>query len=346
MQAKPHRNALRNLQLAAVAVALASALTTKATSQNFRSAPKISGSANLPDPLSLEPALKIGQRWLVVSRREVDAVDVFGSDGIFVARLPGKLDGIKGVPRVAIASVGDSTLIMLDRRTRLLASYILRRSAPPLLISVRPVIRNYVDMCALGGRLFMYSPEGGGAIDAMFLGSGKIRHSWVVVGVRRPRVEEELNEARIVCSSDRSKVFVASTLLGNVKAFDLSGNLVWSAQIRGFKTVATKGEKGRSFGLVSPVGGYHSLFKAVMFKPSRLLLQYATLDNAVVRRWGELAPILSVVLDGGDGHELARTSNLPFGVVGDGESLYAFDRSTERLTPQPFSLGLRSGNAR
>jgi hypothetical protein len=304
----------------------------------------IAGRSGIRDPTALEPAVRLRNGWLAVARNEIAAVDVFSGSGLFVTRLPHKEDGIAAVPRVALAVIRGDTLVLLDRRSRRLAFYSSSRRSPMELVRISALDKRYTDMCALRDRIILFRETAGGVIDAFDLDSLRALHELVAVAPPRPKVEEPLNDSRLACDPSRRAFFVANSFSGRVRAYSSAGRLLWESEIANHVSALAKLDGGRSFGLVSPPGGYHVLARVLVAARSALIIQFSEHTDKL-RPWGELGRILTVVLNTEDGREVGRTLAAPLIIATDQVGFLSFD-SGGQLVSHPLDVQRKMPDAR
>lgn len=281
----------------------------------------IVGAAAIRGGISLEPAVRTSRGDLVVSRRELAAVEVYDRRGRLVGRLPRRGDNVLALPPIALDMLPGDTLVLLDRRSRTLALYALVQGREPELTRRISLLRQYDDLCALQGRVALLSSVSG-SIDMLDVGRSKVSHTWSTL----PRLESSVargpRNARLVCNPSREQVYVVGMTTPRLRAFDRTGSLVW-ARLLSFPQPRHSSGSSRNSGRVVATADY-ALVRAVLIDPSSLLVQFRPVlpDH---ERWGQDGPLLSILLATTSGREIWRGTTTALVLAADATGLLVFD---------------------
>ncbi len=194
-------------------------------------------------------------------------------------------------------------LMASDPRTGIVAFYDLHASTPRL--TSRATAPGAIsDLCFLGAVPVLYSPMGAGRLFKIASG-GRWEAIARTVGVERPRIQEALNDSRILCLPEQRQILVVGVFVPSIRLFDENGKLVWSTELKDFHGVRVVIDNPRSITYLSVPGGYQRVIRVVNLSSDLAAIQLATVGQANPD-WFNPGPIETRIIDTKTGREVGR----------------------------------------
>jgi hypothetical protein len=189
-----------------------------------------------------------------------------------------------------------------------------------------PVSQYATEMCALGQRLYVYSPADSTIIRAYDLdGTSKGSFGTPFEG-GPPLWRRTVSKAALSCLPRSRAIVVASRIRGTVRAYNESGALLWSRVPQGLRLLQLTGNGVRTVTLRLPPTGAHQLLGIVELSPNVVNLQYGFQATPHPER-EKFDRIETRSIAVATGRELPRRPGLPPRLfsAGRGDAFYSID---------------------
>jgi hypothetical protein len=270
-------------------------------------------------------------------------VEIFDRAGRRRYTLPRPGDSLMAVPTAHLASMQDGRLAIADQRRALIFLYNSRETAALPNTVAGP--SSVSGICALGGSLALYTAERAGRLELMRPGQRTFSPIVHAVGRTRPRIQESLNEAKLVCLVDRDELLVVGVLVPTAALFTVRGDVKWRTELAAIRRVDVVTSDTNVVTYRTLADGYQKLIRATRLSPSIVALQWVTLSRQN-HRWGDPGPIETRFLDLTTGREVSRSRNVPEILAArDGELLVA-DHARRAVTRHRFTLNIQRPRSR
>ena len=194
-------------------------------------------------------------------------------------------------------------IILLD--TRISEGLVLRKSKKNLVDEGKILLRRSgTDICSLGRRMYLFSPDTGGVLTVLSDHGSVIREHEVGAEKSYNRFDAEVRGARVFCSRKSKVVVVVSDERRGVHAFTIDGKPKWSTTLRDFPERSVEHAGGR-YRFVAPPQGFLMVISAFDVSSEIFAIQY-TIEHSGGNARTSAIKVETRFLRASDGTEVGR----------------------------------------
>lgn len=271
---------------------------------------------------------------LIVAHGDPTTIEFFDSSGKRKYSLPKRNDLFNPVPRSAIAVQG-SRLIVYDPRRSVAAFYEIG-PADAQFNSSSVLPRPISDVCFLHDIPFAFSAVGAGQVLRLSA-TGGVETVTQAVGVSRPRIQEALNESRILCLDDRREFLVAGVYLPTVHLISETGETLWSGDLPHFRGVNVSTDNDRVITYKASPSGYQRILRAIRLSPELAGIEVVTVAKENPD-WFDAGPIETRIIDLKNGKQIGKFTDSREILDARNGTVLLVDYKTRTITRNKYSI--------
>jgi len=269
---------------------------------------------------------------------ELNQIRLFNSDGKLLSQVgrPGRAPGELAVPMSMEIDKGGNAHVF-DAMNQRISTF--ARNAKGLTFKTALDLKiSGSDMCQLGNRYYVVGLRGDKLVHEFSSDGKHVQSFGEAIGGSHPVVRDAMSRGHILCLPRERQIVVASSTAPDVRAYTISGTLLWTMQLSRYRQVMTTIVSPKSVSFSKPPGGNHVTLAAVAASPNVLVVQLGLLSSEPDNRDG-FVRIETRMLSVDSGKEIGEQRSLPRLAKMRGSHVLTFDAGhTEGVSLYRFSL--------